>query len=244
MRYHESLNIVFMRDNGPRRGFRARMSHVWLFLLLLATLPCLCVLLAIQCWHLWRENEQISASLARFEAESRAAQARAEKLENLEGLLDEENTPGREIILRRLAMKETRTVPQPQAQKEQPQKTEEGPGHGEFPEFSSGRVNVGNVQIRARRGGSLRISLDLRNPEGGSLLSGDVRAILVEAGGERKNLAFSPPDAGNFRINRFKRAVMQAAAPPDASLEDAQVILEVLDQAGGLLYRNIFAVQR
>ena len=49
---------------------------------------------------------------------------------------------------------------------------------------------------------------------------------------------------GNFRISRFKRAVMVARVPDQYSLVNAQVILEVRQQDADLIYRNIFAVER
>ena len=120
----------------------------------------------------------------------------------------------------------------------------EGPGHEEFPALDTGRVIVGNVQVRAMGERTIRVSADLRNPENEPLLSGEVTAILLTANGERLPLSFTPKEVGSFRISRFKRTVMQAPVPRGANVVNSQVILEVRDQGGNPLYRNIFAVQR
>ena len=237
-----------MRDNGPRRSIRLRRSRFYLFLVFLFSTPFLCVLLALQCWLLWEENVKLRENVERFELDCQTAEYRAERLENLEILLNEENIPARELILRQLAHSGNLSaayVPEGEEETASPDpSTVSGPGHEDFPVVDTGRVKIENVQIRAVRGRNLRVGLDLRNPENESLLTGDVGATLVTADGEKTLLSFAPSDAGSFRINRFKRAVMTARTPGGASLENASVILEVRDQTGNTLYQNIFAVQR
>lgn len=253
MRYREQLSIILMRDNGPRRSFRLRRSRFFALIVFFASMPALCALLAWQCWLLWEENVTLRVNMQRFETDCQTAQATAERLENFEELLREEGVQGRELLLRRLAraggdaqaaegaaaVAEAET-----ARNESPSATSmaEGPGHEEFPAVDTGRVKVTNVQARALRGNSLRIGLDLRNPESQKLLAGTVSATLVTASGQKYPLVFDPEDVGNFRISRFKRAVMISRVPEQYSLVNAQVILEVRDS--GLLYRNIFAVER
>lgn len=236
-----------MRDNGPRRSFHLRRSNFFLLAVFFSCLPFLCFLLAIQCWLLWQENTTLRYSIESFETEYQSAEARAERLENLEELLREENIQGRDLLFRQLAHG-------PQAVPAAAENTRneagqdlsfaEGPGHEEFPALDSGRVKVDNVQARAMRGNNLRIALDLRNPENEPLLSGEVSATLLTADGQRHQLAFSPQDVGSFKISRFKRTVITTHAPRNVSLADAQVILEVTDDDKKPLYRNIFAVQR
>lgn len=241
-----------MRDNGPRRSFRLRRSRFFALIVFFASMPVLCALLAWQCWLLWDENVTLRANMQRFETDCQTAQATAERLENFEELLREEGVQGRELLLRRLARaggdapgaegapaagpgtaRETSPAGTPMA---------EGPGHEEFPVVDTGRVKVINVQARALRGNALRIGLDLRNPESQKLLAGTVSAMLVTASGQKHQLVFDPEDVGNFRISRFKRVVMISRVPEQYSLVNAQIILEVRDS--GLLYRNIFAVER
>lgn len=242
-----------MRDNGPRHSVRLRRSRFYLLIIFFSCLPFLCLLLAIQCWLLWDLNVKLRANVERFETDYQAAEARAEKLENFEALLNEENVPAREIILRRLAadtpaphVEDAHAEDAAEATAAESVETHlmtEGPGHEEFPAIDTGRVKVYNVQIRAMRGNVLRIGLDLRNPDSEQLLSGEVGATLVTANGEKKILRFVPENVGNFRINRFKRTVMSAHVPRGISLVDGQIIIEVRNQEGKELYRNIFAIQ-
>ena len=251
MRYHEQLGIILMRDNGPRRSFRLRRSLFFALLVFFACLPFLCAALGWQCWQLWQENASLRANMQRFEMDCQTAQATAERLQNFEELLREEGVQGRELLLRRLA----RAGGDAQAQEgAAPADSDqvagaasplgEGPGHEDFPVVDTGAIKVSNVQARALRGNGLRIGLDLRNAESQKLLSGSVSATLVTASGQNCPLVFDPEDVGNFRISRFKRAVMVARVPEQYSLVNAQVILEVREQDADLIYRNIFAVER
>lgn len=251
MRYREQLSIILMRDNGPRRSFRLRRSRFFALIVFFASMPALCILLAWQCWLLWDENATLRGNMQRFETDCQTAQATAERLENFEELLREEGVQGRELLLRRLARAGGDAPPAEGAPAAGPDvqgapaagtTMAEGPGHEEFPVVDTGRVKVLNVQARALRGNALRIGLDLRNPESQKLLAGTVSAMLVTASGQKHQLTFDPEDVGNFRISRFKRVVMISRVPEQYSLVNAQIILEVRDS--GLLYRNIFAVER
>ena len=249
MRYHEQLGIILMRDNGPRRSFRLRRSLFFVLVAFFACLPFLCAALGWQCWQLWQENASLRANMQRFEMDTQAAQATAERLQNFEELLREEGVQGRELLLRRLARAGGEAPQEASAAGETPQAAAasalgEGPGHEEFPVVDTGAIKVGNVQARALRGNGLRIGLDLRNPDSRKLLAGSVSATLVTASGQKCPLAFDPEDVGNFRISRFKRAVMVARVPEQYSLVNAQVIIEVREQDADLIYRNIFAVER
>lgn len=247
MRYHEKMDIIFMRDNGPRRSFRLRRSRLYLLAIFFISLPFLCILLSVQCWLLWNENQDLRLNIERFELDCQAAEYRAERLENLEALLQETNISGREIILRQLGRSDQ--PESPIIEEETPEASHtaemaEGPGHEEFSAIDKGRIKIDNVQVRAMRNNAVRLGLDLRNPPNENLLSGEVAAVLVTADGNKNMLSFTPQDAGNFRINKFKRAVMTARTPRGISLINASVILEIRDQDGDIIYQNIFAVQR
>lgn len=246
MRYHERLNIVFMRDNGPRRSIRLRRSRFYLLIAFFSSLPFLCILLSIQCWLLWKDNINLRENVERFEADYQDAETRAERLENLEELLKEENVYGRKIILSNLAASSEHAPAQEDNASTVilPENMPEGPGHEEFPVLDTGRVKVSNVQARAMRGNTVRVGLDLHNPDNEHLLSGNVSAVLITSNGEKYSLLFTPHDIGNFRINRFKRTVMSASVPRDISLINSEIILEVKNEDSEPIYRNIFAVQR
>lgn len=243
MRYHERLNIVFMRDNGPRHSIRVRRSHFYLLICFFAVLPFLCASLAWACWHLWQMNIELRTNVDKFETDYQNAEARAERLENLEDLLREENVPGRERLLRQLASTGEPFNPDAEESGENNPVNAEGPGHEEFPVLDTGKVQVSNVSARALKGNRIRISLDLHNLISDHLLSGEVHVMLVTAAGEETPLSFVPDGVGNFRINRFKRTVMTARIPEGTNLNEAQIILEVNEAGGGALYRNIFQVR-
>ena len=226
MGYKTNLCIMFMPDAGPRRSYRVRQGSFRLLLLLCASLPVFCALLGWQCWRLWQQNLQLRENVLRFESDYQAAQATAERLENLEALLREENLSGRELVLRRLnAVDEEEAPPAESA-------SADGPGHEAFPAVDTGYVAVSNVQVRALRGGRLRIALDLRNTDSQKI-----------ADGKRRTLDANPDSAASFRINRFKRAVMMVDAGR-SRMTNAQVFLEVHSQDGAVVFRNIFPVER
>lgn len=242
MRYREKLNIAIIRDNGPRRTFQLRRSNFFLLLILFACLPFLCLLLAIQCWLFWEENFQLRESLDRAEAEYQEMESRAERLESLEYLLKEENVPGREILIRQLA--ET-SSPAEDASEENSEETSAPPVvQPDFESIDTGKINISNVQTRILRGHVLRISLDLRNPVNDSLVSGEVEAFLVMPNGETKELIFSPRESGLFRIARFKRTVLSASPAREELLAASQIILEVKEHNGPLIFRNLYPINQ
>ena len=250
MKYKESLSIIFMRDNGPRRSFRVRRVLFYTVLCFFACLPLLSAGLGWQCWKLWQDNGILRANMLRFESDYQEAQATAERLEHLEDLLREENVQGRTLVLRRLGgedvAKPGEAAP---ADREETVKAEaprgvEGPGHEEFPAIDRDYVKVDNVQVRALRGGKLRMALDLRNTDNQRLASGSVSGTLLTADGTRHPLSFDPENVGDFRISRFKRTVIVVGLLGRLNLVNAQVILEVRNQDDSVVFRNIFPVEQ
>ena len=260
LKYRENLSIILMRDNGPRRSFRVRRARFVAALAVMACMPALCGVLGWLCWTLWQQNVQLRDNVLRFESDYQVAQANAERLENLEELLREENISGRELVLRRLGTGgaaaeapgegpsnsgSTATAPE-KPQKEPAKdaaKTVDGPGHEDFPAIDLDYVKVGNVQVREIRAGKLRLALDLRNTDSQKILSGVVSGTLLTADGKTYPMRFDPEDVGNFRISRFKRAVMVAGTDKQVSLTNAQMILEVRSQENAVVFRNIYAVE-
>lgn len=175
--------------------------------------------------------------MERFETETQKAIARAERLEKFESLLDEESAEGRDVILRRLASNES----PPEPENQQNPELEEGPGHREFPAIDTGRVKVSNVQARILSGNRIRLALDLRNPDNEKMLSGEISATLVTARGEDFPLVFTPPEAASFRINRFKRSVLVARVPARFNLANSEAVIEIREDKGDVIYRNLFA---
>lgn len=114
----------------------------------------------------------------------------------------------------------------------------------QFQGVDTGHVRVGNVTVRRVQHGRLRLALDLHNGGKNETVSGEVEAILLTADGERTQLKYTVEDAGHFRINFFKRAVMLSRLPSHISLTNAQVILEIRDQNRTLVYSNLYPVEQ
>ncbi len=120
---------------------------------------------------------------------------------------------------------------------------QDGPGHEEFPVIDEGIIMVENVQSRLVEPRRIRTALDLRNP-GSTSLAGTVFCILSLASGEMVPLTLSPAAVGNYRILRWKKAVLFADIASEHDLFNAQMIIEVKDTAGKLLYRNSYAIEQ
>lgn len=121
---------------------------------------------------------------------------------------------------------------------------DDGPGHEEIQEIDEHFVRVSNVQARAFAGNRLRIAIDLHNTEKQDQAIGSVRATLLTDAGNRHQIVYEQKDAGDFRINRFKRAVMLSKIPHEYRLTNSQIQIEVFMQDGSLVYRNIYSVER
>ena len=243
MRYRERLNIIFMPDTGPRKSITMRRSRFYLLILFFTCMPFITLFLSLECWFLWHENTILRDNIEKFEYDYQNAEQRAERLENLESLLEEEKLAGREILLRQLAMYDKPVVEGADVEDER-NLQQPGPGHEEFPAIDTGKVKVDNVQVRALRGNTLRVGLDIRNNNNERLISGEIVATLVTADGNKESLVFAPQGSSTFRINRYKRAVMNTHLPIKANLVNASIILEVKEQNGDILYQNIFDIQR
>lgn len=239
MKYREHLNIILMRDNGPRRSFRIRRSRFFVLLAFFAVLPLIAVALALHVWQLWHENTELHHRLLRLESEWQNARATASRLENLAALLQEEESLSHELVVRQLGGTQP-SLPDSETLASQG----DGPGHEEFPVTDTGYVSIRNVQARALRGDKLRIALDLHNTDRQEQATGTVQASLITADGKRHELTMEPEKVGDFRIQRFKRAVMVCRLPSQINLTNAQVVIEVFQREGNTLcFRNIYAVE-
>lgn len=244
------LSLILMSDDGARRTLRVRRVRFYALVISLLCFPLLTAGLGWWSFRLWRDNAALSAEQARLERELLEAEATAERLENLEVLLKEDSVEGRRLLALRMAGRSeaAAATDAPEEQKEMEQALKqpgEGPGHAEFPSVSSEIVKVLNVRARSLGNGKLRISLDLRNTDRQKVVSGEVLVTLLTADGQQHSVTFDPDDVGDFRISRFKRAVMVSRLPRSVGkLENSQVIIEVKKADGQLLFRNIFAVER
>lgn len=260
MTYKERLSLILIREDGRRRSWRLRVGWLYLAGLGLALFPCLLAGSGWLCYSLWQKAELAQADVLRLENECETMEVKIERLENLSVLLDESAVPGREILERALAESfqppaEEEADPEQPATDERTATTKEeiqeqmtqndGPGHAEFPAIKKDYVNVENIRVRVIKPRVLRLSLDLRNTRR-NIAEGEVTARLATSDGKETPLLFSPADVGKFRIMRFKRAVITATLPRESPLRTsgAQVVIEVKDNDGSVVFRNIFPIER
>jgi hypothetical protein len=240
-----------MRDKGTRRSFRVRAAVFYVLLCGIACLPLLVCGLGWFSYNTWKENTILRENVLRFEDDFQKAQSIAERLENIEELLNENAVAGKDVLLRRLAASSGTDPASPSGEPAAPAdgngQTSQPPSpmqQDSFPAINTDYIKVDNVQARALRENRLRIALDLRNTDNQKIAAGRVSAELLTADGTRHELVFVPYNVGDFRISRFKRTVMYANLAPRPNLVNSQVILEVRREDNSVVYRNLFAVER
>ena len=243
----EKITLMVMRDNGEVRSVRMRRALLIFLMVLCILMPLVAGGGAWFSYTLWMQQGVLSEDNLRLTRESQEARAKAERLGNLEQLL-QRNAAVEAVLVGNVNRPQEQQgeyvgPPAPLAADEQAA-MQEGPGHSEFPIIDTAFVTVENVTARQQPGNRLRISLDLRNPDSRKTLSGEVSSTLVTAAGESIPLQFRPNDAGDFRIARLKRAVLVSVLPPQTSFTNAQVVIEVKSDAGELVYRNVFPVEQ
>lgn len=237
----EKISLLVMRDNGEVRSMRMRLSWLVTLCVISAIMPFIA---AAGIWFsidLWANTSQLQDDNQRLTREGQEAKAKADRLGNLEKLL-QRNAATETVVVSNINRSED-AKPAP-AEEESALAAQDGPGHSEFPAINTGYVTVDNINARVQPGSKLRISLDLRNPDTRKTLSGEVLCTLVTAAGESIPLQFRPQEAGDFRITRLKRAVLVSVLPPQTNFTNAQVLIEVKNDSGELVYRNIFPVER
>ena len=240
----EKVNLLVMRDNGEVRSLRMRLS-------LLVTLCSLCAIMPFVAgagiWFsvdLWMNQAVLGEANYRLSRESMEARAKAERLGNLEHLL-QRDVAVESIVVSNVNKPATKVGAEaPKPEDEQASAMQEGPGHSEFPTIATGFITLDNINVRQQPGNKLRMSMDLRNPDSKKAVSGIVSCTMITAAGETVPLQFRPADAGDFRITRLKRAVLVSVLPPQTNFTNAQVVVEVKSDSGELVYRNVFPVER
>lgn len=237
----EKINLLVMRDNGEVRSVRMRLSLLVTLCVASIIMPFVAVAGIWLSVDLWRNTSSLQDENRRLTREGQEAKAKADRLGNLEKLL-QRNATTETVVVSNVNRSET-PKPAPVEEETAPA-TQDGPGHSEFPAINTGYITLENINARVQPGSKLRISLDLRNPDTRKTLSGEVACTLVSAAGESTPLQFRPQDAGDFRITRLKRAVLLSVLPPQTNFTNAQVVIEVKNDSGELVYRNVFPVER
>jgi hypothetical protein len=240
-----------MRDKGARYSFRVRAAVFYTLLFSVVCLPLLVCGLTWFSYNIWNENKVLRENMLRFEDDFQKAQSIAERLENIEELLNENAVVGKDVLLRRLAAS---SGTGPASSSEIPADSADEGGQSAqppastpqdvFPAIDAGYIRVDNVQARVLRENRLRLALDLHNTDNQKIAAGRVSAVLLTADGARHDPAFLPYNVGDFRISRFKRTVMHAKLPPRLNLVNSLMILEVRREDNSVVYRNLFSVER
>ncbi len=254
----EKLNLLIMRDSGETKRFRIRRSYFRASIALFACFPLITIFTVWGNIALWRDNAILSQRIMDAELKSKEHIVKSERLSNLEALLKHE----KDIEIRIEENAVSSTLQETSVQSEAPTvesslknsseknnesqeevSIDDGPGHVDFPVIDEGVVVIENVQSRLVDLRRVRTSLDLRNP-GNEALVGEVDCILSLASGETIPLVLSPVNVGNYKILRWKKAVLFANVPEGHDLFNSQMIVEVKDANEKLVYRNMFPIEQ
>lgn len=240
----EKISLLIMRDNGAARRLRMRRSLLISLFVFLGVSPFVA---AASIWFsadLWSRYQTLLRQTGNMEQEYREAKAIAARLSNLEKLLQYRDAAEEAQILQNLQRSGAADAAEVASAPPMGADSGDGPGHGEFPTINTGFVSVENVSVRLLSGNKLRISLDISNPDSRKSISGKVSCVLTTAGGDTVPLETTPPAAGDFRISRLKRTVLAATLPPGVDAANAQTVIEVRSDGGGLEFRNVYPVAK
>ncbi len=120
---------------------------------------------------------------------------------------------------------------------------QDGPGHIVVEVVDTGKVLIENVISRMVGANRLRTSLDIRNP-GDESITGDITCTLSLASGKTIPLELTPENMSKFKIAKWKKTVFFANMPEGTDTFNAQVLMEVKDDKGELIYQNVFAIEQ
>ncbi|MEG2173371.1 MAG: hypothetical protein RRY29_08940 [Desulfovibrionaceae bacterium] len=246
MAENKKISIILMRDDGQTHRYRLSMTLYRVLWVLSIVIPLLAGGAVWLSYHLWEENVRLVTNSSRLELAMHEAQHTAEKLSNLQTLLDQEDSAVTGPVLQNLARQSSQEAPQdkPKAPNDEADSADSGPGHADFPVVDTKVVNIENVNARLLSSGKIRISLDLRNPDSKHNIIGHVKCLFIADSGETFPLSTTSEQA-DFKINRFKRAVFQPPVPSAVTdTTNARMILEVYTEGTTLIYRNIFPIER
>ncbi len=257
---NEKISILIMHDSGTTRRYRMRRSLFRYFLIFLFLCP---IFAAVSLWFgytLWTKHSTLTADMAVLNQEYEKTKATASRLQNLEALLERENTVEKSLQTSQMdtqkntaPAKETLTnadfVADPKSTDSaaegdeilvnDPEETNQKP----FETLDTKQVEVSKVTSRLTPQGGIRTSLDLRNL-GDATLAGDITCQLALANGETILLEFDPKDAGKYKIQRWKKAVLKTNIPPEHDLTNAQMVIEVKDSKNTVLFRNMYPIEQ
>ena len=246
----EKCSLLLMRDDGRTMRHRMSLRLLCALCVFIALLP---PLLGAACWlafELHRENSAINLQLNQLEQENHNTVAELKRLSKLEHLLAMPDTASMQALNAQQAknrMQEQEAAAQSenntQADAAADKNTTTQPAQT-ADNVDLKLIGVENVHARLLAGNKLRIHLDLLNAQQKGQLVGRVVCLARNADGASEALDI-PKDLASFRINRFKRAVFMPALPESMNKQPGLVVVvEILLDEQGLVYRNEFPVEK
>ncbi len=254
----EKISILLMKDNGESRRYRIRRSCFrYGMLIFFLVFPLTAGSLAWLYYDSWTKNKALTVQITALEELYAHASLTVQRLENMEALLHIDTDTSAHIrdnfsrdnskgVLSATEQDNATTQTQQQNDShtdDNDTAQQDGPGHADFPEINTGEITVESVNSRLITANRLRTSFDIRNP-GTETLSGNVTCILSLADGRTVALKFIPANAGYYRIQRWKRAVLVSEINTQLDMINSQVIVEIHNEEKKLLYRNIFPIEQ
>lgn len=235
------VTILVMHDNEKSHSIRVRNFIYKTFCSIIILLPILLSLTLYACYYLWNDNKILSSSALHIQNETNKAKALAENLAIFSILLNGSHPINANIV----QMNQTDELAQNNIQNETIETLTEqvGPGHLDFPVVDTKEIIVENINARILDDGKISISLDLRNPDPKKTITGHVDCSLVDATGVTHTMKITPELKG-FKINRFKRVVFMPNITPNMTDENINVIIEVFNKEGKIMYRNLTPVEQ
>ncbi len=260
----EKLNIILMRDSGESKRLRVRRSRFRALIAFFILCPFLAVGAAAGGYYLWQQNATLHRTIKDLEIEKQKLEHTAQRLSNLEALLNPEYAV-KNALTENLAQNSVKNGNNANKKKDSgSQKTQinaetqsplgqgntantaggslgDDPGHEVFPVLDTKEIIVQNVSSTLYGKKRLRTAFELRNA-GTEAISGEVTCILILNTGESIRLTPKPADAGTYKISHFKSTALTVNFDKDYDLTNAQVILEIKNTAGTVIYRNIYPI--
>ncbi len=243
LKTQEKMNVIIMRDSGESKRYRLRRSRFRLLVIFAVLSPMVAVAALAGCFYLWQDNWNLKQAQYLLEEENRNYAVTAKRLENLQALLERKKNIERSVmakVVKEQATTEAVDYSDPTVQSDM---QSDGPGHAAFPEVSEGALKVDTVSASRLAENRLRLAFNLHNT-GSEALSGEAFAILSLADGKTVPLQPAPSDAGTYKITKFKSAVLFLPLGQRYDLTNAQIILEVKNEAQKVVYRNIFPLSQ
>ncbi len=241
----EKINIIVMRDSGESKRYRMLRSRFRTLKLCCALSPFITAAALAGCYWLWEQNTLLSTANEQLAQKNAAYEISTKRLSHLEALLTRHEDVEKKIAVKiaaqngekKLALENTPEEIQKSAV------AQEGPGHENFPVIDTGALQVDNVSSTLVEKDRIRTAFDLRN-KGTESIAGEAVCILSLASGKTIPLTPAPADAGKYKIANFKSAVMYTEVDSKLDLTNAELILEVKDQTGAVVYRNIYPLSQ